>query len=925
MSADHLATQISFKLCGDIAGVIPPLLLNYNPSTMQFKDLYSRKAKFPALILLVLLLSNVTLPGQQRQSQDGDRAPMNIGRFYGKVVDDSGKGIGYATIQLFGKRFDRETKELKESLIAGQITEENGDFSLEELPIRGDFTLKISVLGYTTIEKQVTFGIPMGRPGGEGQARPGGNRQGGERARPGGSRSGGPGQGANLDKDLGNIVLSVEAQNLEEVVVRGEAANVQLALDRKIFRVDKDASAAGGTAIEALQNVPSLNIDIDGNLTLRNASPQLFVDGRPTTLTLDQIAADEIESVEVITNPSAKYDASGGQAGIVNIVLKKDRRLGYNGSVRAGFDSQGGANLGGNLNVKEGKVNGFLNGYFNSRQRNGTNGTTRQNLFGDPLTNIRQEGDNDGGGLFAIARGGVDWFVNNRNTLTFEGSFRRGRFDSNDLLTTITDSLYSNGIRSSEAIRNSMRERNFRAVGGSVLYKYLFPKEGKELTADISINRFKMDNESDINTNFVNSGFNSMERQEGGGTTTYITLQTDFVEPIGDRGKVELGARAVIRQFVNSNASFFLDPTDNRYVRVPNFADEYEFTDDIFAAYGTFSQEFDNWGYQVGLRAESSRYTGTLPESQTSFENDYPLSLFPSAFITRKLNENDNIQLSYTRRINRPSFFNLIPFTDFTDSLNLRRGNPDLLPEFTNSLELTYHNIFDKGDNLLISAYFKQATDLITTFQEIERDAASGRDVIVQTYENSNSSEAYGVEFTLRNTIVKNVTLTSNLNLYNSRVDASNIESGLINDQFTWFLKENLNIVLPKLFTLQINGQYQSRAAFSPSSGSGRFHGWRRSTNTAQGYTLANWYVDVSIRKNLFNRKASLTVSMRDIFRSRKTGTFTESQFFIQDSWRLRQPQVVSVNFSYRFGKPDVSLFKRKNTKVNDAGSELMN
>ncbi|MEM9681090.1 MAG: outer membrane beta-barrel family protein, partial [Bacteroidota bacterium] len=291
-----------------------------------------------------------------------------------------------------------------------------------------------------------------------------------------------------------------------------------------------------------------------------------------------------------------------------------------------------------------------------------------------------------------------------------------------------------------------------------------------------------------------------------------------------------------------------------------------------------------------------------------------------------KINEKDNLQLSYSRRINRPNFFTLIPFTDFTDSLNLRRGNPDLTPEFTNSYELTYQNIFEKGDNVLISAYYKSASDLITTYQFSEFDPSLQREVIIQTFENSNNSYAYGMEFTTRNTFAKIFTLVSNLNVYNARVDASNIQEGLINDQFTWFLKENLQVSLPKGFTLQINGQYQSRTAFDINSNQGRFRGFRRqATNTAQGYTIPVWFVDVSIRKSIMKRKGTITASMSDVFGTRQTGAFADTEFFIQETWRLRQPQVVRVNFFYRFGKADASLFKRKNTNSGSDGGELMN
>ncbi|MCB0544761.1 MAG: carboxypeptidase-like regulatory domain-containing protein, partial [Saprospiraceae bacterium] len=268
-------------------------------------------------------------------------AQFNIGRFYGKVVDkETGKGLGYASVQLLGMRYDSSSRSMQEAILAGQLSEENGDFSLEGLPIRGQFTLKISFMGYASIEQKVSFDLKM----------PQNDRQGGGIGAMAGS----------VDKDLGNIELDASSRLLQEVTVSGEASQVTLALDKKIYRVDKDGMAAGGTAEDALKNVPSLNVDIDGNLTLRNAAPQLFVDGRPTPLTLDQIPADAIEQVEVITNPSAKYDASGGSAGIVNIVLKKERRIGYNGSVRSGVDMRGRANLGADVNAREGKVNAFL-------------------------------------------------------------------------------------------------------------------------------------------------------------------------------------------------------------------------------------------------------------------------------------------------------------------------------------------------------------------------------------------------------------------------------------------------------------------------------------------------------------------------------------------------------------------------------------
>lgn len=839
------------------------------------------------LSLLLVLAFYVTDFAQRPGGNQGgfNRGAAPSGRFYGKVVDEDGKGVAYAAVQLFSVAPGGDGAE--EKLVTGQITEDNGDFSLENVPMRGELKLKISFLGFGDVEQMVAF------------------------------------DKGDTEKDLGNIKLVSDAENLDEVVVTGQAAQVTLALDRKVFRVEKNAMAAGGTAEDALKNVPSLSVDLDGNVTLRNSSPQIFVDGRPTTLTLDQIAADAIESVEVITNPSAKYDASGGQAGIVNIVLKKDRRLGYNGSVRAGVDTQGGYNFGGNINVREGKVNMFLSANVNSRASVSESETVRQNLTGSPLTNVTQTSTSDFTGQFMNFRGGIDWFVDNRNTITFSGSATRGKFTPESIINIRTDSLFSGRTAFSEARRISNSERQFRNLGGSVLYKHLFPKKGKELTADLNYNKVTIEGAGDFNTNFLTSSFISRERQENGGGTNFVTAQMDYVEQLNPHMKLETGVRAAIRNFENSNANYVFSDGENEFIRQPTFADEYEYEDNVYAAYMAFSHELGKWGYQVGLRAESSQYTGTLPESDITFKNDYPLSLFPSAFLTRQLNETDVMQLSYSRRINRPSFFQLLPFTDFSDSLNLRRGNANLLPEFTNSMEFTYQNFFQSGDNLLISVYYKSASDLITSYQFQEFDASLDRDVIVTSYANSNSSQAYGAEFTLRNNFGKAVELTSNLNLYNSRVDASNVEAGLINEQFTWFVKENLNIQLPKGFMLQLSGEYQSPAAFTPSDGSGRRQ-WRGSTNSAQGYTIGRGYVDAAIRKDLFKRKANLTVSMNDIFGTRKTGSHSESEFFIQDSWRLRNPRVVRVNFSYRFGKPDFSLFKRKNNRMNSEGMDMM-
>lgn len=875
-----------------------------------------RRLGFLAVLFALSFPTFGQRPGGGAGGGGFDRSQMNVGRFYGKVVDETGSGVGFATVQLYGMRPDPATGERKETLISGQITEENGDFSLEKLPVMGEFTLKISFLGFADKQQQVSFGLTRENAGGgEGGGRPEGGRPGG---------MGGGFSAANFDVDLGNIALETSSQTLETIEVTGEINQLTLALDRKSYRVDKNVMATGGTAEDALRNVPSLSIDIDGNLTLRNSSPQLFVDGRPTTLTLDQIPADAIESVEVITNPSAKYDASGGQAGIVNIVMKKERRIGYNGSVRFGVDSYGGTNASADVNAREGKVNAFFGGFYRGRTGTGERETDRQNLFGSPLTNLYQTGDDNSDGYFARARAGIDWFVDNRNTLTFSGSLMRGIRSSNNVLNTRTDSLFSGRTAYSEYIRNSDTEWSFNNIDWAVLYKHLFPKKGKELTADVTYSQSRRDANNSFSTQFLTNSFESNERQGGDGGSKRLVAQLDYVNPLTDKIKMEAGIRASLSDFDNDNLTEIYNSRNDVWLPVDNFADQYAFDDAVFAAYTSVSYQLQKWGFMAGLRAESSQYTGVLPEEGFTFENDFPLSLFPSIFVTHSFSESENLQLSYSRRINRPNFFQLMPFTDFSDSLNLERGNPDLLPEFTNSLEVSYQKIFKGGHNLLISAYYKQATNLITAYQFNEYIPALDQTVIMSSYNNSDNSEAYGVEFTLRNSLWKNAELSSNINLYNSRVDASNVESNLVNERFTWFIKENFSWRLPKDFSFQVSGEYRSRAAFSPSSGR-RYHGWGGSTNTAQGYTIERWFVDLGLRKDFFDRKLNLSLSVSDLFRTSYSGSHSESQFFVQDTRRIRNPQEVRLNLSYRFGKMDTSLFKRKNTNDNSGGMDMMN
>jgi outer membrane receptor protein involved in Fe transport len=879
------------------------------------------------LFSLFLLLVTLHATAQNQPGAPGGGAPggkwgggppMNNGRFYGKIVDENGKGVGYATVQLYGMKFDTLSKSMKEYMITGQITEDNGDFNLDKVPTMGEMTLKVSFIGYAETAQKVSFGT--GAPGG---AKPGGGAPPAGGWTPGQGQGGwGGGLGGAMEKDLGNIKLANEAKVLETVTVTASAAQTTLALDKKVYRVDKDASTAGGNAQDALKNVPSLSVDLDGNVSLRNGSPQIFVDGRPTTLSLDQISADAIESVEVITNPSAKFDAGGGTAGIINIVLKKERRLGYNGNVRAGTDTRKGFNFGGDVNARSEKTNFFISGNLNRNRGFSTGETYRDNDGENPHTYVTQLTDGKMSGYFANGRAGFDWFMDNRNTLTLSGSYTRGHFEPNDELTVQTDTLNPSGTVSSSYVRTTDQDRNFRNIGSSVQFKHLFPKPGAEWTADLNYNRVRFKGVSDFST-IYESNTASIERQRSEGKGQFGTFQADFVNPLNDQMKLEGGVRAALRRNRNDNENAYFNQADGEWIPVTSLTDHYKFNDDVYAAYGQFSHQFPGWGYQIGLRAESSVYKGALTDRDSSFTIAYPISLFPSVFVTKKLNDLDNIQFAYTRRINRPNFFQTMPFVDFSDSLNLRRGNPELRPEFMNSVELSYQNVFAKGHNLLVSVYYKRADGLITSYFIREFNEDLGRDVNIITFTNADNSQAYGAEFTLKNSFFNRFDLTTNVNVYQSKVDATNVESDLLIERASWFVKENLQVKLPAGFTVQLTGEYRSKASYTPNEGN-RMPWMPGPTNTAQGYTLENWFMDVSLRKEILDKKGTLTLNVNDVFRTRRNGTFTASGTFIQESYRYRDPQIFRVNFSYRFGKMDASLFKRKNMRMNMQGNDMM-
>jgi outer membrane receptor protein involved in Fe transport len=379
----------------------------------------------------------------------------------------------------------------------------------------------------------------------------------------------------------------------------------------------------------------------------------------------------------------------------------------------------------------------------------------------------------------------------------------------------------------------------------------------------------------------------------------------------------------------------------NDYFLIPSISNKYKFNDQVYAAYGNYAFKVKKWSYQLGLRAESSSYTGTLLKQNgadsSSFSVKYPLSLFPSAFITYKVDDKQDLQLNYSRRVNRPNFFQLMPFPDFSDPQNINIGNANLKPEFTNSFEVSYNNAYKKGANFLATAYFKYSTNLITRYVYRDKNGLTLNDsAYFNTYINADNSVTYGLELTNKIPVNKWWDFTVSFNLFSSKINASIPDQSLDNELVSWFAKTNNTFKLAKGLSLQLSGDYQAKTILPPggggSGGGGRggmgggmmFGGGPQST--AQGYNEPRYAIDLAIRKEWTwknGKSGSLSLSMNDIFRTQLYKTYSESIYFNQLSSRRRDPQILRLNFSYRFGKFDTSLFKRKNTKSDMGGGGM--
>ncbi len=686
-------------------------------------------------------------------------------------------------------------------------------------------------------------------------------------------------------QDLGSISLKLQGELLDDVIVTGKRSTTEFKLDRRVFNVGEDLSSTGASALELLNNVPSVTVDIEGVVALRgSAGVQILIDGKPSVLAsegggaLGTITADMIEKVEVITNPSAKYEAEGS-AGIINIVLKKEEKNGTSGSISLNTGTPANHSFGASITQRSNKWNlfGQLGGGIRSRPR--INRNINDNLIDG--TSIVSDGDGERREKFVNIILGTDYRVNDLNTLSLSGFFAY-EWEENPSINTFRE------FDNSGSLTNAWQRTEDTEAGNpkwqyELNYTKQFDKDDKDhlLVASFLGNAFKKDQSSTFTTVTTEGAarFGDQNTATDFGEVVY-TAKLDYTRPINEEVTLETGA-----QYINNDiGNDFTTSTrvGNEFIIDPNFSNDFEFDQGVLGVYATGSYEDEKWGVKAGLRYENTDVETFLRNTNERNPQNYA-NLFPSLAASYKLNEITSFQASYSKRIFRPRLWDLNPFFNIANNFNIRTGNPLLGPEFTDSYEVTGIVIFDKV-SMNTSVYHRFTTDVV------ERITTKEGDVNISTPMNLGTTGATGVEFNAKYTPAKWLQLSTDLN-YNyfnrkATFDGENLDFNA--DQITGRLVAKVE--LPEDIDLEISGNGES------------------AIRTIQGRRQGFSFADIGIRKKVMNGRVIVSAGIRDVFASRRfRREVSEPTFFnFTESFRGR---FYTLGVSYGFGKGEAMEF----------------
>lgn len=802
------------------------------------------------LFLLVLPLISFAAIAQRPQGQRPE--PIKI---TGTVLDqETGQPLEYATLVLQPVR--------NPDRITGGITDIDGKFEVETFP--GKYNIRVEYISYATHTID--------------------------------------GQTLRNSTDLGVIKLTLDVEQLEGVEVMAERTTVELRLDKKIYNVGKDLTVRGGTVSDVLDNVPSVSVDVEGNVQLRgNDDVRILINGRPSALTglnsteaLRQLPAESIEKVEVITSPSARYDAEGS-GGIINIILRRSKLQGINGALTANIGYPSRAGINGNLNYRTGDLNFFTNTSYNYRESpgNSLNASSFFDQNGDFTNSIREEREFE-----RIRKGlntnfGIEWYVNKTTAIT-QSIFVRDSDNSSESLNNFSQ-IDAGGSQTS-GFRFDPETEEDKTFQYAFNFDKQFNTSGHKLTFD-----FQYETGDEVESSLIVQNDFDSERVRTAEEQRRLFLQTDYVLPIGEESQFEIGFRGDYNLLNTDYDVDFINPTiDELGITDPSNVLDYKET--INAVYTQFGSKINKVSYLLGLRYEATRLIINQLETNDLNRNNFD-GLFPTVNMNYEVSEEESFSLGYNRRIRRPRSRFLNPFPSRSSPTNLFQGNPNLTPSFSNQVDLGYLNRFEKV-TLNASIYFQRATDVITFITEDtgENTIFDGQEVSIlrRTPVNLAKNDRYGFEFTTSYRPTKKWNLNGNFNLFNL------ITRGDFNDQnfdaenLSWFIRLNNKITLPKDIDWQTRINY------------------RGPTENAQTKNKGIISVDLAFSKDFFKEKASLAVNVSDIFNSRKRISETVTPFFESDSEFQSRVRSVNLSFTYRFNQ------KKKNERRGDNGGDDM-
>tara|TARA_R110002033_G_scaffold91276_1_gene140943 strand:- start:614 stop:2986 length:2373 start_codon:yes stop_codon:yes gene_type:complete len=756
----------------------------------------------------------------------------------GTVVEESsGQPIAYATVMVG----DNETKKP----LDGTTTMDDGSFSLETDAT--DYYIEVSFLGFRT----KTFGPP-------------------------------PTQGKTID--LGKVALSEDAEQLQEVVVQGEVSRTEFKLDKRVFNVGKDLSTTGASALEVLNNVPSVNVNIEGRISLRGSQGvQILINGKPSIIASDEgnalgtITADMIEKIEVMTNPSAKYDAEG-TSGIINIVLKKEERKGLNGSISVNTGAPDSHSVGVSLNRRTENFNLFTQLGVGLRDMPNDLETRNVDLINN--TTILSNGTEYRNETYYNFVLGTDYHINDNNVLTLSGNFAMEMEDQPSNTSFVA--LDSNNAISSEWERTEVTDAKNPKFQYELQYKKDFENhEDHTLLFSGLGNFFGKDQSSEfLNTTISGDDNDSRQQTRTDFKEAIFTFKLDYTNPITDELTLETGAQYVMNDV--SNDYEVNNFTNGAFVNDPGLTNIFEFDQKVLGLYGTGSYEGKKWGIKGGLRLEQTDQNTLLVTTSSANEQNYG-NFFPSLHSSYKFSDKVSLQAGYSKRIYRPRMWDLNPFFNIRNNYSVRQGNPDLQPEFTDSYEITSIYILGPA-SINFGVYHRYTTDVIERITTFENNVSTTKP------ENIGTNRATGIEFNAKYSPAKWLTLNGDFN-YNQFKRDGNFESTVFdfsNDQ--WTSKLMSKIKLPSDFDLEMTGNYQS------------------SYQTVQSDVSDMLFMDLGLRKNIMKGKAVLNLSVRDLFASRvDESQIAQASYEVYN--RRQRGTFVALGFSYGFGKGEAMQY----------------